>query len=91
MGVADGVAMGAADGVAVGVAVGVGTGPAWATADQAVTASATITRDPTTKRRIVAFDRTNDQMNGKSAMNRVALYVRVSTTDQLFDSVGFSA
>ena len=56
MGVADGEAVGAADGVAVGVAVGVGTGPAWATADQAVTASATITRDPTTERRIVAFD-----------------------------------
>jgi len=53
---ADGEAVDAADGVAVGVAVGVGTGPAWATADQAVTASATITRDPTTKRRIVAFD-----------------------------------
>jgi hypothetical protein len=43
-------------GVAIGVAVGVGVVPAWATADQTVTASATITRDPTTERRIVAFD-----------------------------------
>ena len=48
-----GVAVG---GGAVGVAVGVGIGPAWATADQTVTASATITRDPTTERRFVAFD-----------------------------------
>ncbi len=56
VGAADGVAVGAADGVAVGAAVGVGTGPAWATADQAVTASATITRDPKIERRIVAFD-----------------------------------
>jgi hypothetical protein len=39
-----------------GVAVGVGVGPAWATADQAVTASATSTKDPTAERRIVAFD-----------------------------------
>jgi hypothetical protein len=42
--------------VAVGDAVGVGPGPAWATADQTVTASATITRDPTTEQRIVAFN-----------------------------------
>ena len=56
LGVADGVALGVADGVAVGVAVGEGTGPAWATTDQAVTASATITRDPKTERGIVAFD-----------------------------------
>jgi hypothetical protein len=34
----------------------VGVGPAWATADQTVTASATMTRDPTTERRNVAFD-----------------------------------
>jgi hypothetical protein len=38
----------------VGVAVAVG--PAWATADQIVTASATMTRDPTTERWVVAFD-----------------------------------
>jgi hypothetical protein len=43
-------------GVAVGVTVGVAVGPAWATADQTVTESATITRDPTTERRVVAFD-----------------------------------
>ena len=43
-------------GDAVGSTVGVGVGPAWATADQTVTVSATITRDPTTERRIVAFD-----------------------------------
>ncbi len=43
-------------GDAVGSTVGVGVGPAWATADQTVTASATIMRGPTTKRRIVAFD-----------------------------------
>jgi hypothetical protein len=52
--VAVGVAVGV--GVAGGVAVGVAVGPAWATADQTVTASATITRDPTTERRIAAFD-----------------------------------
>ena len=53
-----GVAVGVAAGVAVGVAVGVpvGVGPAWATADQTVTASATITNGPTMERRIVAFD-----------------------------------
>jgi hypothetical protein len=52
------VAVGVAVGVAVtaGVAVGVAVGPAWATADQTVTASATITRDPTTEWRIIAFD-----------------------------------
>ena len=38
------------------VVVGVGVGPAWATAGKTVTASATITRNPTTERRIVAFD-----------------------------------
>ncbi len=42
-------------GDAVGSTVGVGIGPAWATAGQTVTASATITRDPTTEGRIVAF------------------------------------
>jgi hypothetical protein len=43
-------------GEAVGSAVGVGVDPAWATADQTVTASAIITRETTTERRIVAFD-----------------------------------
>ncbi len=43
-------------GDAVGSTVGVGAGPAWATADQNVTASAIITREPTAKRRIVALD-----------------------------------
>jgi hypothetical protein len=38
------------------VPVGVGVNPAWATADQTVTASAGITRDPTTEQRIVAFN-----------------------------------
>jgi hypothetical protein len=57
VGAAVGVAVGAAVGVPVGEAVGVGTpGPAWATADQTVTVSAPITSDPTTERRIVAFD-----------------------------------
>jgi hypothetical protein len=51
-----GVAVGVAVGAAVGVPVGVGVGPAWATDDQTVTASATITKGPTTERRIVAFD-----------------------------------
>ena len=41
--------------VAVGDAVGVGGGPAWATADQTITGSATITSDPKTERQIVAF------------------------------------
>ena len=36
--------------------VAVGSGPAWATGDQTMTASATMTRDPTTERRIVALD-----------------------------------
>jgi hypothetical protein len=49
--------VGVAVGAAVGVAVGVGAGgPAWATADQTVTASARITRKPTTEGRIVSFD-----------------------------------
>ncbi len=43
-------------GDAVGSTVGVGAGPAWATADQNVTASATITRGPTTERQVVALD-----------------------------------
>ena len=43
-------------GDAVGSTVGVGAGPAWATADQTVTAIATMTRVPTAGRRIVAFD-----------------------------------
>jgi hypothetical protein len=38
------------------VGPGVGVGPAWATADQTVTASAAITRGPTTERRIIEFD-----------------------------------
>jgi hypothetical protein len=49
------VPVGAAVGVTVGVAVGIVVGPAWATADQTVTESAKITRNPTTERRIVAF------------------------------------
>ena len=44
------------NGEAVGSAVGVGGGPAWATADQTMTATTAITRHPTTERRIVAFD-----------------------------------
>ncbi len=44
------------DAVGSTVGVGVGPGPAWATAGQTVTTSATITRGPTTERRIVAFD-----------------------------------
>jgi hypothetical protein len=63
VGVAVGIAVGVgidvlvavAVGVAVGTTVGVGVGPAWATADQAVTATATIASDPKTERRIVAF------------------------------------
>jgi hypothetical protein len=56
-------------GVGVGVAIGVGArvpgsdvgvgaavGPAWAIADQIVTANATIMRKPTTEGRVVAFD-----------------------------------
>jgi hypothetical protein len=34
----------------------VGVGPAWSIADQTVTASAAITRDPKTERRIVSFN-----------------------------------
>ncbi len=56
IGVAVGVAVGVGIGVAVGSAVGVGVGPAWPTADQNVTASATITSDPKTERRIGTFD-----------------------------------
>ena len=67
-GVAVGVAVGAAVGVAVGVpvgaAVGVGVGPAWATADQTVMANAAMTRDPTTKRRIVTFSTVRPLMSG---------------------------
>jgi hypothetical protein len=51
-----GVVVGVAVGETVGVPVGVGPGPASATADQTVTASAAITRGPTTERRIVVFD-----------------------------------
>ena len=40
-----------------------GVGPAWATADQTVTVSAAITRDPTTDRRIVAFGTLLPPMN----------------------------
>jgi hypothetical protein len=53
VGIAVGVAVGGAVVVAAGVAVGVG--PASAKSDQTVTASATMTRDPTTGRRIVAY------------------------------------
>jgi hypothetical protein len=58
VGVAVGVLCGGPVGVGVGVAVGVAVdvGPAWATADQTVAASATITRDPTTERWVVVFD-----------------------------------
>jgi hypothetical protein len=52
----NGGAVGVGVGVGVAFGVGVGPGPASATADQIVTASAKITKNPTTERRIVAFD-----------------------------------
>ena len=55
VGVALGVALVVAVGVVVGVTEGVAVGPAWATADQTVTASATITGDITTERQMDAF------------------------------------
>jgi hypothetical protein len=52
------VSTGVAVGVTADVAVGMGVGPAWAIPDQAVTASATMTRDSPTERTIAGFHTT---------------------------------